>query len=277
MDADGIGGNHLSARSSASSAAWPLVGGPGANLPLTVIVYNIYTLTMTQITEPDPDYIRSREAHQHLNYTLSTTLPPPPDNTPETLHQRNQSAIAQVAALCPANAAEATLAAQYVALCAQAMACLRLANLRATGLEMGLKCNAQATSLSRQSHSAMRTLLRMQAVRKKRDADPVTADAAAWTEHVVASSMTNALTSTKPELAPPPKPEPAPPQPEPQQEPDDPEVALYEAIYPDRAALIRRHGGVPADVSFGPPDEATVRALLATRSPTLKPLDRQAA
>jgi hypothetical protein len=226
---------------------------------------------MTQTTEPDPDYIRSREAYQYLNYTLSTTLPPPPDNTPEMLHQRNEAAIAQVGALCPANAAEAALAAQYVALSAQAMACLRLANLRATGMEMGLKCNAQAASMSRQSHSALRTLASMQAVRKKRDADPVTADAAAWTERVAIASMTDALTLPKPEPAPPPQPEPDAPEVAPS------DVALYAAIFPERAALIRRHGGVPADVTFGPPDAATVRALLATRSPTLKPLDRQAA
>jgi hypothetical protein len=251
---------------------------------------------MTHINEPAPDYIRSREAYQHLNYTLSTTLPPPPDNTPEMLHQRNEAAIAQVGALCPANAAEAALAAQYVALSAQAMACLRLAKLRATGMEMGLKCNAQAASMSRQSHSALRTLASMQAVRKKRDADPVTADAAAWTERVAIASMTDTLTLPKPEQAPPPQPEPdapdvAPPEVAPLDvapsegapldvAPSDvapSDVALYAAIFPERAALIRRHGGVPADVTFGPPDAATVRALLATRSPTLKPLHRQTA
>jgi hypothetical protein len=230
---------------------------------------------MTDITVPD--YLRTREAYQHLVYTLSTTLPPPRDNTPAMLHQRNQSAIAQVAALCPANAAEAALAAQYVATNAQAMACLRLANLSATGLEMGLKCNAQAASMTRQSHSALRTLLSMQADRKKRDANAVTADAAAWTERVAAAAMTDALTSQQPEPAPPEQ-ELAQPQPK----PDAPDlapadVALYAAIFPERAALIRRHGGVPTDVTFGPPDEATVRALLTTPSSTLKALDREAA
>ena len=67
---------------------------------------------MTQITEPDPAYLRTREAYHHLVYTLSTSLPPPRDASPEALHRRNESAIAQVAALCPANAAEAALAAQ---------------------------------------------------------------------------------------------------------------------------------------------------------------------
>ena len=125
---------------------------------------------------------------------------------------------------------------------------------------MALKCNAQAASMMRQSQAALRTLLRTQAAREKRDADPINAGTAAWTEHMAAASMTEALTLPKPEP-----------------EPDAPDVALYETIYPERAALIRRHGGVPADVSFGPPDEDTVRALITTRPPIVKTLDRQAA
>ena len=229
---------------------------------------------MIHITEPEPnpDYIRTREAYSHLVYTLSISLPPPPDASPEALHQRNQSAITQVAELCPVTAAEAALAAQYVAGAAHAMACLRLGSLPDIDPVMVLKCYAQAASLMRQSQAALRTLQRTQALRAKRDANPVTADAAAWAEHIAAASMTDALTALKPEPAPP-KREPAPLEPE----PDAPDVALYEAIYPDRAALIRRHGGVPPDVTFGPPDEATVRALLATRSPTPDALNRQAA
>ena len=114
--------------------------------------------------------------------------------------------------------------------------------------------------------SRLRTLQRTQAIREKRDADPIRAGTAAWAEHMAASAMTDALTVSKPELV----------QPDPEAEPDAPDVALYEAIYPDRAALIRRHGGVPADVTFGPPDEDMVRALLATRSPVVETLDRPA-
>jgi hypothetical protein len=148
---------------------------------------------------------------------------------------------------------------------AQAMECARRANHPDTSMELGVKYNVLAASMVRQSQAALRTLLRAQAVREKRDADPIKAGTAAWAEHMTASAMTKALTSLKPE--------PVPPEPE----PDAPDVALYEAIYPDRAALIRRHGGVPADVTFGPPDEAMVHALLATRSPVAKTLDQQAA
>jgi hypothetical protein len=150
---------------------------------------------------------------------------------------------------------------------AQAMECARRANHPDTSMELGVKYNVLAASMVRQSQAAFRTLLRAQAVREKRDADPIKAGTAAWAEHIAASAMTEALTASKRE--------PAPPEPEP--EPDAPDVALYEAIYPDRAALIRRHGGVPADVTFGPPDEAMVHALLATRSPVAKTLDQQAA
>jgi hypothetical protein len=272
MNADGFGRNHLSVRRSAGNVATfgavcPHAGSLGANFFLTVILFNIYKLTMTQITEPDPAYIRTREAHHHLIDTLLATLPPPPDASPEALHCRNQSAIAQVTGLCPVTAAEAALAAQYVAGTAHAMACMRLASLPDTDRVMALKCYAQAASMMRHSQAALRTLQRTQAIREKRDADPIKAGTAAWAEHMAAAAMTDALTSPKPEMAPP----------EPEPEPDAPDVALYEAIYPDRAALIRRHGGVPADVTFGPTDEDMVRALLATRSTTLNALDPQAA
>jgi hypothetical protein len=154
---------------------------------------------------------------------------------------------------------------------AQAMECARRANHPDTSMELGVKYNVLAASMVRQSQAALRTLLRAQAIREKRDADPIKAGTAAWAEHMTASAMMDALTSLKPEPVPPER-EPAPPEPE----PDAPDVALYEAIYPDRAALIRRHGGVPEDVTFGPPDEDMVRALLATRSPVVETLDRQA-
>jgi hypothetical protein len=228
---------------------------------------------MIHTAEPNPDYIRTREAHSHLVYTLSISLPPPPDASPEALHRRNQSAIAQVTGLCPVSAAEAALAAQYVAGAAHAMACLRLSSQPDTDKVMVLKCYAQAVSLMRQSQAALRTLLRAQALREKRDANPVTADTAAWAEHIAASAMTEALTVLKPELTPPPELDPDPPDVAPADvAPAD--VALYEAIYPERAALIRRHGGVPEEVTFGPPDEAIVRTLLATRSPVAKTLAR---
>ena len=53
------------------------------------------------------------------------------------------------------------------------------------------------------------------------------------------------------------------------------EAEQYAALYPERAALIRRMGGCPADVSFGPPDDEVVHALLTARTPALAALDRE--
>ena len=187
-------------------------------------------------------------------------MPEPPNETPERRHQRMQAAIAAVAGLCPVGLAEARLAARYVAADDHASDCLRLVNQLHHDLSMQLKCRAQSVAMARQSESALRALLRLQAMRLKRDAKPETAAAAEWAEHIATTAMTAALTKGPRETDP--------------SEPEDAQhlaeselsdVQLYEAIYPERAALIRRHGGVPANVSFGPPEEEIVQALLAGR------------
>src|SRR5579859_7221093 len=87
------------------------------------------------------------DAYYHLVRTLCLTLPPPPADSPDALAQRNHAAIAGVAALCPANAAEANLAAQFVAATEQWKDCLRLAQLPETAPELAAKCRAQALSM----------------------------------------------------------------------------------------------------------------------------------
>jgi hypothetical protein len=154
-------------------------------------------------------------------------------------------------------------------------------------LAMALKCTAQAASMMRQSHSAIRSLQQMQAIRIKRDSNETAAAAAALAEHIAASSMTT-------RLSPPAAPEPAeaPPPLEPEQ-PPAPEIAMpkaamrtaeppqrsdaeiYAILHPRRAALIRRHGGVPPDATFGPPDDDLVRALLESRSPVVLAVDSE--
>ena len=68
------------------------------------------------------------------------------------------------------------------------------------------------------------------------------------------------------------------PRPAPVAEPEpDPlaEAEHYAAIYPERAALIRRLGRVPEKASFGPPDDDVVQALITARTPTFAALDRE--
>src|SRR6185437_5396261 len=79
--------------------------------------------TLPPPAAPDPGYLRTRSAYHHLIHILNTSLPPPIPNTPEVRAERNSAAVAQIAALCPANPAEALLAAQFVAANAQAMEC----------------------------------------------------------------------------------------------------------------------------------------------------------
>jgi hypothetical protein len=55
------------------------------------------------------------------------------------------------------------------------------------------------------------------------------------------------------------------------------EADYYAIVYPDRARDIRRHGGLPPNCSFGPPDHDMVRTLLSSNSPILRALDTAAA
>ena len=150
--------------------------------------------TPSAATRPDLALQLPRDAYWMLIHTLHTSLPPPPPgDDPEAIARRDRDAIAQVASLLPVTAAEARLAARFVAADAQAHECLRLARLYPTDVTQALKCNAQAATMWRQSDSALRALQRMQAARSKRDSDPAAADQAAWTEHCAQGLMADAL------------------------------------------------------------------------------------
>ena len=131
----------------------------------------------------------SRDTYVHLIHTLRATLPPPPDASPEAEVRRDHAALTQVAALSPVNAAEAEVAAQFVATHAYAMDCLRLARLPDCAIDQLQRCGAQAATMFRHAQGAMRLLLRMQGARARRDSDQVSASHAAWAEHGAASWM----------------------------------------------------------------------------------------
>ena len=279
------------------------------------------------------------DAYYQLVHTLRLALPPPLTDTPDDLRRRDHAAIARIAALCPANAAEADLAAHFVAASEQWKNCLRLAQERGAAPEWAAKCRAQALRMMRQSTSALRLLLHLQAARQKRDADSAACNSAAWTEHCAIGLMSEALahgphpnplpegegegatsplppgegqgegqaaisapavpqpapappirryarpdTGSKPQLTPAPLADSEPrsaacPEPEsaacPGPRSGIAEAEEYAAIYPERAALIRRLGRLPADVSFGPPEDDLVQALVTARTPALAALDRE--
>jgi hypothetical protein len=124
-----------------------------------------------------------------LVYTLTALLPPPLDDSPEALLARNHAAIAKVAALLPVNANEADLAAQCIAARAQAEEMLRLLRQHAGDIGLVLRLNAQYGSMVRTSLSVHGRLMRVQAVRQKREAMDGAANADAWTLHVAERSM----------------------------------------------------------------------------------------
>jgi hypothetical protein len=232
-------------------------------------------------TRPDLALQLPRDAYWMLIHTLHISLPPPPPgDDPEAIARRDRDAIAQVASLLPVTAAEARLAARFVAADAQAHECLRLARLHPTDVMQALKCNAQAATMWRQSESALRVLQRMQAARCKRDSDPAAAGQAAWTEHCAQGFMADALHGGPAafEPAPPPPPEPEPPagDDEPARDPIN-QAELYAAIHRDRAVAIRRHGAMPPNATFPPPEDDVTHALVTGRTPALLALDRQVA
>jgi hypothetical protein len=218
------------------------------------------------------------DTYWHLVHTLRLTLPPPLSGRAEDFSRRDRAAIARVAALAPANAAEAELAAQFVAASEQWKDCLRLAQDAATTPEWAQKCRAQAIGMMRQATSAMRLLQRMQERRRKLEADNAASDRLAWSEHRALALMAEAL-AAEPERKPAPEADPAPaPNPEPgAAEPAADLIAAaerYAAAYPERAASIRRTGRLPNDVRyFCPPEAALARELITGRTPALAALD----
>jgi hypothetical protein len=235
--------------------------------------------TPSAATRPDLALQLPRDAYWMLIHTLHTSLPPPPPgDDPEAIARRDRDAIAQVASLLPVTAAEARLAARFVAADARAHECLRLAELYPTDVTQVLKCNAQAATMWRQSDSALRALQRMQAARSKRDSDPAAADRAAWTEHCAQGLMADALHGGRAAFEPaPPPPPPSEPEPaagdaEPARDPIK-EAELYAALYPNRAVAIRRHTGMPSDATFPPPEDDIIHALVTGRTPALLALD----
>ena len=155
--------------------------------------------------------------YYQLVYTLTDLLPPPLDDTPEGLRARNHAAIAKVAALLPVNANEIDLAAQCIAARAQAEDLLRLLRQHAADISLVMRLNAQYASMVRTSLSVLGRLMRVQALRQKREAIDGAANQDAWAQHVAERSMllvtdpdTQPQQAGSPQVAPAPTPAPPP-------------------------------------------------------------------
>jgi hypothetical protein len=144
---------------------------------------------METLPPPHPAVDLSTHLYRQLVYTLTDLLPPPLDDSSKALRARNLAAIAKVAALLPVNANEIDLAAQCIAARAQAEDVLRLVRQNAGDIGLVMRLNAQYGSMVRTSLAVHGRLMRVQAVRQKREAIDGAAAEDAWTAHVAERSM----------------------------------------------------------------------------------------
>src|SRR5471030_1772253 len=138
---------------------------------------------------PHPAIDLSTHLYYQLVYTLTGLLPPPLDDTPEGLRARNHAAVAKVAALLPVGANEIDLAAECIAARGQAEEMLRLLRQHAGDIGLVMRLNAQYGSMVRTSLSVHGRLMRVQALRQKREAIEGAANQDAWAQHVAERSM----------------------------------------------------------------------------------------
>ena len=206
-------------------------------------------------TQPQPldlAYRLPRHTYWQIGHNrITPSMPPPVDNTPEALAHRDNAAIAKVASMLPANANEAALAEQFVLASAHASHCLRLAMVHPASIAEGLHCRSLSVSMMRQAQGSRRLLMRVQAERRKLEADAAASERAAWTEHSVIGLMTDAMFDAPADAKPPPQREPA--APEPAKQPDiDPMTSpeAYAARYPEHARRVDPQRG-PMDAPPG--------------------------
>jgi hypothetical protein len=220
-------------------------------------------------TSPDPNPQLQREIYLQLVHELVSMLPPPVDTGPDkraALDRRIKTATALVSGMLPATAEEADLAVHAVAAGAHASDCLRQAVRSAGDPAIALKLRAQAASMGREARGYRGLLLRLQAVREKREADDKAREAAAWTEHCVAGLMTQGFEAVPLDQT---------------VEADtaardarlEAEVDRYAIAHPRRTQLIRRFRGVPEKCEFGLPAKELVAAIVSGDSPHLRAAD----
>ncbi len=135
-------------------------------------------------------------AFRQLTRELCEALPPAA--TPQERTDRMKAAIAQVAALHPANTVEFVLAGQF------ALASLRsqrdLAKADEPGLPSAdiLKWNSQSNNKARQANSTLRSLLRLQAERRQTESDPKAFDRGERIEDHMTALMADAVFGPQP-------------------------------------------------------------------------------
>jgi hypothetical protein len=116
-------------------------------------------------------------------------LPPPLTDAPEDLEQRDNRAMAELASLVPVTSAEVKLAVLFVSASAHAEMVL---GIETHDQDATRKVHAQAASMMRQAFGGLSHLMRLRALRAKREASTAATDSAAWTEHIALDYMAEA-------------------------------------------------------------------------------------
>jgi hypothetical protein len=199
---------------------------------------------------------------------LIRDLPPPADDTQEQRALRDERAVTALAHYIPENAAEAELAADIVSAEFRAKDALRCANRYGDDLAAVERCRRQHALMMRTMHGGLRALLRLQDERRKLE------DAGHPVALLRAGHLHSGTLPPEPEL-PAAAPEPQPPA-MPRYE-DMTTAEQYAVIYPDRAASIRRHGGMPPAATFPPPDRDIIEEIATGESLVFLALDAELA
>jgi hypothetical protein len=217
---------------------------------------------------PDPARQLQRDVYYQAVEILRSMLPAPLTDTPEAWARRDRVAIAKVAALVPANAAEGDLAAHHVVLMAQAADALRQVLQHADDFKRAAQCRAQAASAGREARGHLGALLRTQAARRKYEATDAGREDAAQMEYSTFDGMTEVLDDMPPAREAAAAPEPPPPlTPEEAAEVEKQEVlkrraSRYAILHTVQVKRIRQHGGLPPDCDFEPPDPELLHAIV---------------
>ncbi|HET7880303.1 MAG TPA: hypothetical protein VFL55_05415 [Acetobacteraceae bacterium] len=228
--------------------------------------------------QPDPHHRLSADLYRIAVFRLHREVPPPDVDDPEQIARFINASIAEIASMVPANAEEVGIAVRVVSADAQAAECIRHARRLFDDPSQAMKCQAQASHCMRTANAARALLLRVQAVRRKRDAVPATCTEDAWTIHATEGFLAAAAEGGPVVEIPVPQPGAetagkADPE-------DDDKFARYDAaeqyavLHPRRAAEIRAHGGVPPKAGYPGPEQETVLSIIASTSPLLQQIDR---
>lgn len=214
--------------------------------------------------------------YRDIVYRLHRELPPPDTTDPEVIDQIIEAALADIASMLPANGDEALIAVRTVVADARADECARHARTLFNDYAAAMKCLAQANHFTRTANASRALLHRVQAARRKHEADLANCQKDAWTEEAVISSLAEAHRKLRRTAPPASAAQPV------SASEEDPLAACTEAeryaiLHPDRAAGIRAHGGIPPGASYESPAPSLVADILASTSEILRQIDEQLA